>query len=271
MIAIRPIWLMDEPLKDILEASFIELVTLEKLAIDSISSCYKMAQVFLDAETVNDVLFLERSANSDLVAGCELARAGYLKQAYSLWRSWFEQSIFALYFLEAPIHRIAWKVSEAAKLDDNPQYRLMLHQLINNSGERHPFGIVYGNRFDALLNKFKITGTPKDHRPIVVAGKSLTQLSQGVHGTYQPTRAASNADCGVQVKNHGTPALNHAFKTVLLFWVLFLTNTVDLPEEFLILLREGNATDEDAKKTGLEFSAELLKLSPIIKMTFPAN
>lgn len=53
-----------------------------------------------------------------------MARTGYLKQAYSLWRSWFEQSIFFLYFLEAPLHKAAWKVKAEISQDDSPQYRL---------------------------------------------------------------------------------------------------------------------------------------------------
>ena len=155
MVEIRGVWEIEGPLPAVADGNVHALLELERFAIDAVKLCCKTAIAFVDEGNVANVHFLQQSAQADLVAGCELARAGYLKQAYSLWRSWFEQSIFSLYFLEAPIHRAAWKVASEVSLDDNPQYRLMLHQLLNESGERHPFSLVYSDRFFRLLDALR--------------------------------------------------------------------------------------------------------------------
>ena len=271
MIEIRPIWLMKSQPPDIEDGPIAELLAKEQFAVNAIRTCLELTQTILDDDdSTRDIQFLEYSANADLAAGCELARSGYLKQAYSLWRSWFEQSLFALYFLEAPIHRVAWKVSQEVALEDNPQYRLMLHQLINDSGERHPFGLVYNDRHANLLEALKITSDKKD-RPVARAGKVLTLLSQGVHGTYQPPRATSKEECLVQVEKHCIPALDNALLALLQFWVLFLTDLSVLPEEFLVSMREGKATMDDPSINGLELPATILNLMPLLQKTFPVK
>lgn len=194
-----------------------------------------------------------------------------MKQAYSLWRSWFEQSLFALYFLEAPINRRAWKVSEAVKLEDNPKYRLMLHQLLTESGEPHPFTLVYGERHTNLLQAFAIASSPKADRPVPRAVRILTLLSQGVHGTYQPTRAQSSETCLMQVEEHCLPALQKAFSSLSHFWVLLLTDLAALPPGFLIAMRNGNVDLTDPSVRDLGIPEAILKLGPILQHVFPVN
>lgn len=271
MIEIRPIWLMPSAPPDIHEGPISALLTQEKLVIEVIRACYELTQYLLDDDAVSGVRFLEQSANADLTAGCELARSGYLKQAYSLWRSWFEQSLFALYFLEAPIHRLAWKVSDEVGLDDNPQYRLMLHQLINDSGERHPFGLVYNDRHHKLLETLKITSSPKTERPVHRAARVLTLLSQGVHGTYQPTRAGSTEACLLQIQQHCLPTLQSAIQSLLHFWVLFLADLYALPPEFVISMREGNATMDHPSIKGLDLPDTVLDLTSLLQQIFPVK
>lgn len=127
MITIRPAWNIEATIENDADSPQSQLIGIQIQATQILSLCHEIAENILEKDYVSEVHFLLRSGNNDLVAGCELARAGYLKQAYSLWRSWFEQAMFTLYFLEAPIHRAAWKVSLKVELSDNPKYRLMLH------------------------------------------------------------------------------------------------------------------------------------------------
>lgn len=270
MIDIRPVWQIDSQIPNFPETQINELLEVERAAIEAVALCAALALAVIDESHVQSIDFLHRSAKSDLVAGCELARAGYLKQAYSLWRSWFEQSLFSLYFIEAPLHREAWKVSSEIALDDNPPYRLMLHQLLMESGERHPFSLVYGERYMRLAEAFKMNSgqIPKNRRPIARAVKVLTALSQGVHGTYQPVAAASLQELCDQLSVHCTPILRDAVDIVVMFWLLLLTSQIDLPPDLLVGLREGSIDDKALGETGLSDVGRIANLAPLFKRAF---
>lgn len=243
---IRPIWNMSQVfIEGRTEIS--SLLELESSIIKTLKSYLKIIHAFEGATDLNikSVESLLETAAVDLVAGCEMARFGYLKQAYSLWRSWFEQVIFGLYFIEAPLHREAWKPADSVSLDDSPKYRLMLHQLLTDSGERHAFALVYGERFSKLIQILKAGKPPKDKEIIKRATRVLTQLSQGVHGTFRPKLMKSLDQVCAQVSDHGTPVLEQAWLVVSEFWLLFITNTVDLPEEAWTLLRSGSLTNDN--------------------------
>ena len=241
---IRPVWKMDQS-PDIEEGEPKSLLELEALIGRTLQSYLIILRAFEASTNANiqSVESLLLTASVDLVAGCEMARCGYLKQAYTLWRSWFEQAILGLYFLEAPLHREAWKFSESVSLNDSPKYRLMLHQLLTESGERHAFTLVYGDRFIKLVQMLKASKPPKEQGPVKRAIRVLTQLSQGVHGTFRPKSMESLEKVCAQVEAHGTPTLNAAWSVVSEFWLLFIANTVDLPDEGWASLRNGDLTE----------------------------
>jgi hypothetical protein len=270
MVEIRPIWRLQAGAPAAPDGPVTRLLEIEKTTIDAFELCSSLAPVYLGESQARGTAFLNQSAKVDLVAGCELARCGYLKQAYALWRSWFEQSLFSLYFLEAPLHKAAWKVNAEVTLEDNPQYRLMLHQLLAESGERHAFAIVYNDRFTRVMETLKVSNNqiPKGQRPIARATKILTMLSQGVHGTYQPAPAASADEAGAQLGRHCLPILQGAADSILLFWLLLLTSYVDIPPEVLIKLREGSIEPAVVEETGLEEADKIAQLAPVFKRAF---
>jgi len=247
MPAFRPIWNIEERPKDLPAKAFDDLIDLERVVIRGLNAFSEFVDAYVDEGEATQARALISTANTDLVAGCELARFGYLKQAYSLWRSWYEQVIFALYFLEAPIHRQAWKVSKSVTIADSPKYRLMLHQLLADSSEKHAFMLVYADRYQKLLEGLKRGKPVKDRQPLIKAGKILTVLSQGVHGTYRPAIAQNEEELSSQLLTHCIPTLNDAWLTVSEFWLLFLTSLVDFPEDVLIKLAQGNLTKADAE------------------------
>ena len=246
---IRPIWDMSEVIITTNEQQK-SLLILEGLIGTTLKIYLDIARVFeVSTESnINSIESLIDTAFVDLVAGCEMARCGYLKQAYTLWRSWFEQVMFALYFLEAPLHREAWKHSESVSLDDSPPYRLMLHQLLADSSERHTFVLVYTDRYIKLIQILKASKPPKAQEPVKRATRVLTQLSQGVHGTFRPKLMTSLEKACTQLEAHGIPALQNAWSVVSEIWLLYIANTVDLPESGWALLRNGSLTKEDLNK-----------------------
>ena len=268
MIDIRPIWALGDPLPVFAQAPINSLIGIEKNAVGAINQCIALSDALVRDPEEQAITFLQRSAKIDLVAGCELARCGYLKQAYSLWRSWFEQSLFYLYFLEAPVHKAAWKVSDEVTLEDNPQYRLMLHQLLTDSGDRHAFAIVYNERFNRMMEALKVSQVPKAHRPVPRATKILTMLSQGVHGTYQPSAANSIDQASAQLQSHCLPILQGALDCVVLYWLLLLTSHIDIPPEILVKLRDNAAQVAEIAETGLEEPDKIAALGPLFKRAF---
>lgn len=270
MIEIRPVWRAGERLDSQSNEAIKKLLEIEQKIITGGDNCFEVVRLLSDSDNIEQLRRLQVSGKNDLVAGCELARTGYLKQAYSLWRSWFEQSIFLLYFLEAPLHQAAWKVSSEVSQSDSPQYRLMLHQLLTESGEKHPFTLVYDSRYTVLSDVLKISNTPKAQRPIPRATRVLTVLSQGVHGTYQPQVADKLETLCGQLEAHCIPMLSAASEVLSIFWVLFISNFVDLPEETLVQLREGEISVEKLTTAGIDNAPQIAALAPTFSEAFPS-
>jgi hypothetical protein len=267
-MGIRPIWEIDTPVT-VSEAEPKLLLELEALITETLKNYHEIARVFEVAgdSDINAAKSLLSAANVDLVAGCEMARFGYLKQAYTLWRSWLEQVIFTLYFLEAPLHHNAWKIKDAVTLEDSPKYRLMLHQLLSDSGsEKHAFALVYTERYLLLIEKMKAGKPVKDQSLLKQATKVLTQLSQGVHGTFRPKLMKSSSEVCVQLGLYGTPALAAAWSVVSEFWLVFITISIAFTEEQIVSLRSGTLSAEQIKIFGL--GNELLTLNTSFKNAF---
>ncbi|NYF21626.1 hypothetical protein HDC36_003095 [Xanthomonas sp. JAI131] len=229
-----------------------DLISLERNALQFQSIYLSCAELTLGKEQVDQVRPLIKSASEDLIAGCELARLGFLKQAYTLWRSWFEQAIFALYFLESPISRIAWKVEEEVNFGDKPSHRLMLHQLIAESGEKHQFAAVYNSRFNATMAAFKKSGIPGDQKILKRTERIFTTLSQGVHGTFRPKLPSGPEECAKALGQHGHRALKEAANVIGVYWVCFLTESLSLDESMLTDLRSGSLDPANPKYTAVE-------------------
>jgi hypothetical protein len=263
MIAIRPIWFAGQlDVRDLGE-EVANLFRIETEVKETDQLCARIAANAIGEPWVDAVLALRESAVHDLSAGCEMVRCGYEKQAYTLWRAWLEQTIFAVFFVEAPLNRLAWKVFEEVQLDQKgPKYRLMLHQLISAEGtEKHPFALVYNDRFTVLLEALKVSNFPGNQRPLERCGKMLTTLSQGVHGTYQPRIPADYNECRARLVRH-TEILQAASNIVAAFWVLLLVASLDLPEETLLSLRDGVATEAGLRDAGFENFADIFALMP---------
>lgn len=179
MIEVRAIWERALPPPDGLADSIQRLTEIAARGVQELNNSLAAAvRVHLDlAERVRPTV---DSANVDMIAGCELARCGYFKQAYALWRAWLEQAMFALYFLEAPLHLAAWKPAEEIRLGTEPETKLMLHQLLVGGGDKaHHFAVVYRERSEAVLRAWRITPV-KAADPIRIANRRLGDLSQGV-------------------------------------------------------------------------------------------
>lgn len=268
MTNIRSVWDAALPSLEALPDKVADLLRVEVRVMDASRACLDIVQAVADEGYVEDLSSLMRSAHMDLVGGCEIARAGYMKQAYSLWRSWFEQSIFYLYFLEAPLHKEAWKVKEEVDQNDDPQYRLMLHQLLASSSEKHPFALVYDGRFSKVLSALKISSVPKGKRPIARASRVLTTLSQGVHGTYQPNHAKDMDMLCSQIEKHCLPVLVEAEGVINTLWMLFITSAIALPEEVLVKLRDGVVTPEFLSRSGVDEADKFARLAPYFSQAF---
>ncbi len=271
MIEIRPIWNTTPLDAAELTDEISSLLTIEKRINEASKVYLDLSKRVMDEGYIEELSSLSKSAHIDLVGGCEMARTGYIKQAYSLWRSWFEQTIFYLYFLEAPLHRAAWLVKTEVSQDDNPQYRLMLHQLLADSGEKHPFAIVYDSRYTRLTNLLKISNVPKAQRPIQKSNRVMITLSQGVHGTYQPQSAQNMAFLGDQIARHCQPVLESAEQMINTYWILFLTDMLGLPEEVLFGLRDGKANAEEFRRSGVDEAERVAALAPFFYQIFPST
>lgn len=270
MIEIRPVWIQDNDAIHAPNGEVADLLTTEKKIIENKNNLLRATASLFDDYYVKELTPLLDSAQRDLTAGCELARTGYLKQSYSLWRSWFEQSVFFLYFLEAPLHKAAWNVKAEVSADDNPQYRLMLHQLLSNSGERHPFAIVYEARFANITSALKYGSIPKDKRPIQRAGRVLTQLSQGVHGTYRPQVPSGLEELRKKLREHCIPVLIESENVLNTLWLSLFADLLALPEQILVKLREGNVTVEEIKAAEIDEVEAVQFLTSAFSQTFPA-
>jgi hypothetical protein len=270
MINIRPVWNPSFPAHGELRKEVLALLEVENRIVKASDVFLNLIRVLVDEDYVDELSSLSKSAHNDLIGGCEMARTGYVKQAYSLWRSWFEQSIFFLYFLEAPIHKAAWQVKAEISQDDSPQYRLMLHQLLSNTSEKHPFALVYDSRYKILSEALKISGVSKANHPIQKASRVLTTLSQGVHGTYQPQSAKDLDGVCVQLEANCTPVLSAAEEILDIFWILLITELVALPPEVLISFREGSSPLDRLNDAGLDNVDKLATIAPFFAIAFPS-
>jgi hypothetical protein len=202
----RPIWdRLSAPQADILP-EIAALRALEKEAHQPLVEAVTLAsQVGVEVDSVKELI---DAAETDLCAGCEVAAAGYFKQAYALWRSWLEQSVFALYFLEAPLHRQAWQVVTEIDSGKEPRAKLMLHELVSEND--HPFYIVYESRLTTIHEALKVTNVKKTETALKLTNHCLRDLSQGVHGTFNPHPVASHAELPKGLMKHALPTLQRA-------------------------------------------------------------
>lgn len=271
MIEIRPSWHSGAS-AIASSANINRLVEAEQRLIQSTNVSLAILGCFTEQERVDQLSALTGSAEKDLIAGTEIARCGYLKQAYSLWRSWFEQTIFAIYFFEAPLHRLAWRVSDAVSLEEGgPPYRLMLHQLIKGSGEKHPFAIVYEERFAQVREALRMSKTSKKSDLMNKADRVLTALSQGVHGTFQPKLPAGVEDVERDMERHALEVLGGAAQVVEIFWALLVSSVVAFPESFLLKLREGQITEQDIVDVFEDAEPSILAFQPVFSRAFSAR
>lgn len=260
---IRPAWASTDKLA--LGGAEESLHRLEKIMLEEQSIYLDCARIFLGDERVEEVGALLSAAKEDLVAGCELARAGYSKQAFTLWRSWFEQEMFALYFLESPISKRAWKVSETVSVTDRPVHRLMLHQLLASSGDKHPFAVVYESRFDSVMLLLRISNIPRQRRILSRTDGIFTALSQGVHGTFRPRAPASRAHVGVTLEKVGIPALAEANQVLGSYWVCFLVDSLGLDDVVVSELKAGKLDSKDARFVDMDGIQHISRLNDPFK------
>jgi hypothetical protein len=235
---VRPVWKAASSLS-LKAGPLSELHALERLVVRELEGFSELAELVGDSRLVSDMRLLYDNAANDLVAGCELARLGYFKQAYSLWRSWFEQVLFGLFFLESPIHGLAWTVQESLSLDKGPAYRLMLHQLLVEGRDGHPFALVFADRFEKVIGALKYSSVPKDKRVLKRTDKVLTAFSQGVHGTYRPRKIHGAKQVEHRLETEALPLLNEALKAVGQLWCLYVVFAFSIDEGELIQLKAG--------------------------------
>ena len=241
LVPVRPVWCVATGLNGI-SGQVAKLHAREKQALGDMGVFLRLVEKMVDAELTDSVLPLNKTATNDLVAGCELARVGYLKQAFSLWRAWFEQVIFALFFIESPIYHMAWAVTQTVGLEDNPKFRLILHQIVSEGSEKHPFAIVYSERFVQLLSRLKVSNLSKDRYVVKRPGRVLTALSQGVHGTYRPKDIDGEAKIDERLEKDVIPIFDEMAKVVGQLWCLYLMYQMDMSDDMLLQLRTGALT-----------------------------
>ncbi|WP_313254817.1 hypothetical protein [Stenotrophomonas acidaminiphila] len=241
MGTIRAIWQISEAL-DLKLESELKLHILERRIAEELESFSELSRLLCDSAVAAQISIsqLYSNAENDLVAGCELARNGYFKQAYALWRSWFEQAVFGLFFVESPIHSHAWSGVDSLTLENGPDYRLMLHQLLANGRDGHPFAVVFGDRFQQILIALKLSNVPKKRYVLNRAERVLTALSQGVHGTYRPKRVASPDQACEIIESESLPVLKEAFAVVGLLWCMHFISSLTISEQEIVDLRAGN-------------------------------
>ncbi|HEX4403882.1 MAG TPA: hypothetical protein VH560_03590 [Polyangia bacterium] len=250
LLPIRPIWATDAAVLNQPHSPQIQcLLDLERRASRELERSIEAARNVFPQDRVESVESLFESARFDLVAGVELARGGYFKQTYSLWRSWYEQTLFALYFIEAPLHRIAWRRAPQIELGDEPRVKLMLHQMLPESGDKaHPFGAVYSERFKSLFAALRVT-VPKKSAPLSTAEHRLRDLSQGVHGTYQPSPVWSVGELQKPLETHILRLFELVIATIGIFLFSCVQSQLGLSEtqltKFLNREFQPSADDED--------------------------
>jgi hypothetical protein len=237
VIAIRPIWNQEAALPEGLPPQVEQLVALAEAAVRQSRLSLDAAGHLHPEASVEAIEPIAEAANIDMVAGCEMARAGYFKQAYSLWRGWFEQTLFALYFLEAPLHRLAWRAVEEVALGAAPASKLMLHQILTLNGDKaHHFAVVYVERWETVLRAWRLSA-PRDQNPVRLAAKRLDDLSQGVHGTYRPVPVSSEVALPEALDRHVLPILLATVRLVGFLWFLHVQSHLDLTDAQLAGLR----------------------------------
>jgi hypothetical protein len=247
MTMLRPSWQHDLPLWGPHIEPIAQLMSIESIAREQVERSLNALPPDLQT-SIDAIRPIIETANVDLTIGCDVARGGHLKQAFSLWRAWFEQSLFALYFLEAPLHRRAWRTVDAVGAGKRPAFSLMLHQILVSDGDRaDPFGLVYKERCDNLLAALRIS-LKKDLHPLRVATHRLTDLSQGVHGTFRPARVAAETDLGPALNKHALPVLRSTVRVVGFLWFVCVQSSLDLSAEQVIGMRSASFTP-DASKT----------------------
>jgi hypothetical protein len=213
-----------------------ELLVLERAALDGIDTSRAVAiAIAPEAERIGPIV---QACRLDIIAGTELARAGYLKQACALWRSWCEQALFGLYFFEAPLHRLAWRGAPEIDPGRPPVLRLMLHEMLISSGDRaHPFALVYSDRCKTLLDLLRI-GIPQANQPMKILNHRFSDLSQAVHGTYRPVPPASEADAPGALGTQLVSIFEATVTIVGLLWFVGIQAQLDLVPDRLIAMRD---------------------------------
>ncbi|WP_313497899.1 hypothetical protein [Pseudoxanthomonas mexicana] len=173
--------------------------------------------------------------------------------------------MFALYFLESPINRRAWKVSEMISTTDRPAHRLMLHQLLASSGDKHPFAVVYESRFDSVMSMLRISNIPKQRKILARTDGIFTALSQGVHGTFRPRTPASRAHVGESLERVGIPTLTEANQVLGSYWICFLVDVLGLDEALVSELKAGKLDEREARFADVEGIHYISRLSDPFK------
>ncbi len=237
MIEIRAVWERDSPPPAGLPAPVQRLTDIVARGIRELNQSAEAASR-VHGDVTERIKPIVESANIDMMAGCELARCGYFKQAYSLWRSWLEQAIFALYFLEAPLHLSAWKTAEEISMGREPETKLMLHQLLVAGRDKgHHFSAVYEERCEAVLRAWRVTRV-RAANPIRIANQRLGDLSQGVHGTFRPQPIVGTDRLPDEVTRHVLPVLTSAVRVVGFLWFVNIQSHLDLADEQLTQVRK---------------------------------
>ncbi len=240
MQLIRCIWERWSPISPAPEGDEIRnLLTLEAETKQQARLSFAAAQTAYSKDLVEPLEPLFEAAMTDFVAGCELARTGYMKQAYSLWRAWFEEMIFVIYFIEAPMHRLAWRsVDQITVTGKEPPVKLMLHQVLGESGgNAHPFGVVYAERFESIFSALKVT-LGKKASPLKMATQRLSDLSQGVHGTFRPKVATSAADLPNDIKKHALSVVIPTAHLLGMFWFVCVASALSISETSFAAMKE---------------------------------
>ncbi|HEX7958567.1 MAG TPA: hypothetical protein VF493_01530 [Terriglobales bacterium] len=253
----RPIWNRDHPPEEKKDELFERLAALEQRGRDVVENLIKAVSIL--GCDVDNVSRIADQAVTDIVAGADLARHGYAKQALTLMRSWYEQAFFVLYFLEAPLHRLAWVQEPEINFGHRPKSPLMLHQFFTTGRDPHPFAVAYKIRLDNLFLRLKLQLSNKQE-PATVAEACLTDLSKGVHGTYSPTTPRTDADVAKALL-----PVNELLERSVMSYAAFITAYVvdigDVDDQRLLELRNGSRKDDPIDSVFVEFRHWLSSLS----------
>lgn len=244
LMNVRSCWQANLPLpQELLDAAAPEVRELCQLEADArlfLERQLMAMRALLGDDAIAEIEPLISSANLDLCAGCELARLGYLKQAYALWRAWFEQIIFAFYFLESPIQRTAWKVEEAVSDGKKPLHHLMLHKFLEPD---HAFALVYKERIENLLAAMKKSPV----KVLKEAEHVFTDLSQGVHGTFRPVSPTGPQEVAAALKLHALGKLRKCLDLLVIFGTAQAVGLSDLTEDFWTTAAPATADTGDGE------------------------